>query len=47
MISHYFVGRLPISLRDEFPTQRNLSANVVGLNDLLAARQAKGETRAI
>ena len=36
MISQYFIGRLPVSLRDEFPTQRNLSANVVGLNDLLA-----------
>jgi len=25
MISHDFIGRLPVSLPDEFPTQRNLS----------------------
>jgi hypothetical protein len=36
MISHPFIGRFPVSLPDGFPTQRNLSANVVALNDLLA-----------
>jgi hypothetical protein len=36
MISQYFIGALPFSSPDEFPTPRNLSANVVGLNDLLA-----------
>ena len=36
MISQRFIGRRPVSLPDEFPTQRNLSANVVGLSDLLA-----------
>jgi hypothetical protein len=36
MISKDFIGRRPISLPDGFPTQRNLSANVIGLNDLLA-----------
>jgi len=36
MISQCFIGRLPVSLRDEFPTHRNLLANVVGLNNLLA-----------
>ena len=36
MISQYFIGRRPISLRDEFPTQRNLSVSFSGLNDLLA-----------
>src|SRR5215472_12636050 len=36
MISQYFIGRLPISLRDEFPTQRNLSGYSAGLSDPLA-----------
>src|SRR5262252_7271466 len=40
-ISQYFIGRLPISLLDEFPTQGNPSANVVGLNDLLARVQCR------
>jgi len=36
MISQYFIGRLPISLPDESPIQRNLFSNVVSLNDLPA-----------
>ena len=34
MISQYFIGPLPSSLPDEFPTQRNLSAFFSDLNDL-------------
>jgi hypothetical protein len=33
MISQYFMESLPFSSPDEFPTPRNLSACVSGLND--------------
>ena len=39
IISQYFTESLPVSLPDEFPKPRNLSANVVGSNDLQAHGQ--------
>ena len=35
-LPRFLSGQLPISIRDEFPTQRNLLASVFGLSDLLA-----------
>ena len=41
MISQYFIESLPSSSRDEFPTLRNLSVSVSGLNDPLAHVQCR------
>jgi hypothetical protein len=39
IISQYFIASLPFSSPDEFPTPRNLSVSVSGLNDPLARVQ--------